>query len=167
MFFERIRINTRRLVLSCLIQAPGSVLNWMPGTPASTLLPLCIKPTSENRDQPRSLAAGVINIFSRIDTTAHPWRNKLARIRGTSCRIFAQAALPFTNRHQFSPSIGPALTDARKVEGISSSIACSRWFDSWISPVSRARDGDSPAAWCSVTVDCRRRCIAEFSVRCA
>ena len=139
--------------LSCLIQASAMRIQLDARSACLHSAASLYETDRLNRDQPRGLAAGVTNIFSRIDATAHPWRNKLARIRGTSCRTFAQAALPFTSRHQFSPSIGPALTDARKVEGISSSIACSRWFDSWISAVSRARDGDSPAAWCRVTAD--------------
>jgi len=91
--------------------------------------------------------------------TVHPWRNKLAWIAGISCRIFADAAFPFTKRHQLSPLIGPALTDGRNVMGINNSTACSRRFDSWIRPVSLANDEDFPAASCRVKADCKRRCI--------
>ena len=94
-----------------------------------------------------------ISIFSRMDATFQPWRSKLAWIKGINCRILADAALLLTSRHQFSPSIGPALTAGRKPTGISASIAFSRALDSLTNCVSRAREGDSPTAWCSVTAD--------------
>lgn len=52
--------------------------------------------------------------------------------------------------------MGPALTLARKVPGISGKTACNRATESRVSSVSRARVGESSVACCSVTDWLRR-----------
>jgi hypothetical protein len=89
----------------------------------------------------------LIRILSRIEVTFQPLPIRRAWIKGSSCRILAAAALPLTSRHQVSPSMGPAWTAGRKASGSSGSMALSLSLDSWTSSVSRAREGEFPAAW--------------------
>jgi len=53
-----------------------------------------------------------------------------------------------TNKHHSDPAMGPAWMPWRIAEGSRGVIACSRALDSWVSSLSRAKEGEAwLASW--------------------
>ena len=67
---------------------------------------------------------------------------------GTYWRSLAAMELLATNKHHSVPAIGPAWMPWRIAAGSRGAIACSRALDSWVSSLSRAKEGEAwLASW--------------------
>ena len=89
--------------------------------------------------------------FRRIASIAQPLARRWDCSEGASWRIFAAVALLSRSRHHTKPSIGPAVTQPRRVGGISACTAARRATESRVSSLRRKRVGDCWDACSSVT----------------
>ena len=67
---------------------------------------------------------------------------------GTYWRSLAAMELLATSKHHSVPAMGPAWMPCCIAAGSSGAIACSRALDSWVSSLSRAKEGEAwLASW--------------------